>query len=172
MTTEPETWSAVLRDEETRRVGDLREPAGRHLEDADLVGRAEPVLHGPEDAVRQTLVALEVEHRVDHVLEDPRPGDRALLGDVADEEDGDTGLLREADERGGRLADLRDAPGRAGDLAREDGLDGIEYEHAGRGRAATSRTCEHVGLGEDDDLRDSTPSRRARILICEPTPRR
>ena len=62
-------------------------PLCLHLEDADLGGRAEPVLHAAQQPVGVEGVALQVEHRVDDVLQHLGPGDGALLGDVADEED-------------------------------------------------------------------------------------
>jgi hypothetical protein len=46
--------------EEERRVLHAREPGRRHLEDAQLVRRAEAVLDGAEDAVRAIPVALEL----------------------------------------------------------------------------------------------------------------
>ena len=41
-------------------------------------------------------VALELQDAVDEVLEDTRPGDGAVLRDVADEDGRDAGLLRDA----------------------------------------------------------------------------
>jgi hypothetical protein len=76
----------VLREEQRRWIGDPLQPALGHREDAELVGGAEAVLdraHQPEARMR---VAFEVEHRVDDVLEHARPGDRAVLGDVPDED--------------------------------------------------------------------------------------
>ena len=51
-------------------------------------------------------LALEVEHGVDHVLDHARAGDLAVLGDVADQDDGGAAALGEGGElvRGG--ADL------------------------------------------------------------------
>ena len=70
--------------------------AGRgHLEDAEFADRAEPVLDRAHDAVRVVMLPLEVEHRVDDVLERLRPGEAAVLGDVADEKDRDVLALRE-----------------------------------------------------------------------------
>ena len=40
---------------------------------------------GAQQAQGVVAVALEAEHGVDHVLEDPRTGQAAVLGDVADE---------------------------------------------------------------------------------------
>ena len=76
-----------------------RPPLG-HLEQAELVGGAEAVLDRPQQAQRVVAVALEGEHGVDDVLEHPGPGEAALLGDVADEHDGDAAVLGRA-ARGG-----------------------------------------------------------------------
>ena len=48
-------------------------------------------------------LALEIEHRVDHVLEHARAGDGAVLGDVADQQHGDAAALGQLDQllRGG-----------------------------------------------------------------------
>ena len=67
-------------------------PRGRvagHLEDADLVGRPEAVLEASAGCGNGGAPSpVEGEHRVDHVLDHARPRDLAVLGDVADEDDG------------------------------------------------------------------------------------
>ena len=63
------------------------------VEAADLVGRAEAVLDRTHEAQPRVPVALELDDDVDEVLEDPGPGDRAVLGHVADEEHGDASRL-------------------------------------------------------------------------------
>ena len=80
-------------------IGHADEPVAGHLEDAELVGRAEAVLRRAQDAMRVVAVALELEHAVDEVLEHPRACDGAVLRDVADEDRRDARLLR---RRGGR----------------------------------------------------------------------
>ena len=52
-------------------LGTAREPRARHLEHAQLADRAEAVLHRAHDAVRVVLLAFEIQHRVDDVLERP-----------------------------------------------------------------------------------------------------
>ena len=47
-------------------------PAAGHLEDGELVGRAEPVLRRAQHAVGVVAVAFELEHAVDEVLEHAR----------------------------------------------------------------------------------------------------
>ena len=100
--------AVALGEEERRGVRDLGEAGAGHLEDADLVGRAEAVLDRAQDAELVAALALEVEHGVDHVLDDARAGDLAVLGDVADEDDRGAAALGEGDELVGR----RRGPGR------------------------------------------------------------
>jgi len=52
-----------------RRVRDLMQAAIVHGEDADLVRAAEAVLLRPDDAVLAARIALEVQHRIDEMLE-------------------------------------------------------------------------------------------------------
>ena len=61
-------------------------PLPGHLEDADLVGRAEAVLHRAQDAELMAALAFEIEHRIDQMLDRLGPGDLAVLGDVADQD--------------------------------------------------------------------------------------
>src|SRR5262249_40580830 len=72
---------------------DLAQAEPGHLEHADLVGRAEAVLHRAQNAELVRAFALEREHRVDHVLDHARAGDLAVLGDVANQNDRRTGAL-------------------------------------------------------------------------------
>ena len=88
MTTDP-AWSASPCPKTSDGSATPDEPVRGHLEDAELVRRAEPVLGCPQDAMLAIAVALELEDAVDQVLEDARPGDGAVLRDVTDEEDGD-----------------------------------------------------------------------------------
>ena len=84
--TEPGRAAGALGEKEARRVRDLGQALLSHLEHADLVGRAEAVLDGAQEAVRVVLLPFEVQHGVHEVLEDARPGDGAVLGHVAHEE--------------------------------------------------------------------------------------
>ena len=84
-TAEPGVEADPVAQEQLGGVGDLAQALGRHLEHADLVGRAEAVLGRAQDAERVAAVALEIEHGVDHVLDHLGAGDLAVLGDVADE---------------------------------------------------------------------------------------
>ena len=59
----------------------------------ELVGRAEAVLGGAQDAMLVVAVALELQHAVDEVLEHARACDRPVLGHVADEDRRDAASL-------------------------------------------------------------------------------
>jgi hypothetical protein len=78
---------AALLEKHLGGVAHLGEAGLAHLEHTDLVGGAEAVLRRAQDAKGVETVALQVQHRVDHVLEHARAGDRALLRDVPDQED-------------------------------------------------------------------------------------
>ena len=73
-----------------------------HLEHADLVGGAETVLGGAQDAEGIAALTFEGEHGVDHVLHHTRAGDLAVLGDVADQHDRDAPLLGQSHQLGRR----------------------------------------------------------------------
>ena len=77
-------------------------------------------------------LALERQHRVDHMLQHARAGDRTVLGDMADQHQRRAALLGEADQflRGG--ADLADRAGRALDQVGVHRLDRIDDEQRGR----------------------------------------
>ena len=109
VTTLPASSPAILAQKKARRVEHLAQPAVAHLEDADLVRGAEAVLHGAQDPEIAGVLAFEIQHRVDHVLENARTGERPVLGDVSHEEDRDLQALGDGDELGGDLAHLADA---------------------------------------------------------------
>ncbi len=154
--------------EELGRIGDADEAGAGHLEDADLVRRAEAVLGRAQDAVRAVAVALELEHAVDEVLEHARAGDRAVLRHVADEEDGDAVLLRDAQQASGGLAHLGDRAGRRAELGRVERLHRVD--HADVGPLALERRADRLELGLGEDL-DAPRSRRAGRRAASPARR-
>ena len=103
------------------RRGQVAHAVALHGEQADLAGRAEAVLDPAEHAVLAEPLALEIEDDVDHVLERARAGDRALLGDMPDEEHGHAGRLGDVAHAQDRGADLRDAARRSGGRRRRAG---------------------------------------------------
>ena len=71
-------------------------------------------------------VALEREHRVDHMLDHARAGDLAVLGHVPDQQQSRAARLGEADQRLRRAAHLADRPGRRFDRVAPHGLNRID----------------------------------------------
>ena len=137
--------------EDLGRIGDPDEPVRGHLEDAELVRRAEPVLGCPQDAMLAIAVALELEDAVDQVLEDARPGDGAVLRDVTDEEDGHSLLLGDPQEAAGRFANLRHGAGSRADVRRVERLDRVDHADV-RPLALDGRADEvEIRLGQDLD---------------------
>ena len=63
---------AAAREEQAGRVGHLGDAVAGHLEAADLVGGAEPVLEGADEAQRGLAVALEAAHDIHDVFEQSR----------------------------------------------------------------------------------------------------
>ena len=76
-------------------------------------------------------LAFEIEHRVDHVLEHAGARDRAVLGDMADQQHGDAAPLGQFDEGLGRGAHLRHGSRRGIDGVEPHGLDRIDHRDAG-----------------------------------------
>ncbi len=111
-------------------VGDGGDALGRQVEAAHLVHGAVAVLHRPDHPEPGVAVALEVEDHVHQVLEDAGPGDRAVLGHVADEHRGDVAGLGHADQGGRDLLDLGDATGHAVDARGADRLHGVDDHQA------------------------------------------
>ena len=90
-------------------------------------------------------LAFEVEDRVDDVLEHARSRDRALLRDVADEEDRHVIAFRDLEQAGRAFAQLRNATGGRADRVGGHRLDGIDH---GEDRPhATDRLDDRAEIG-------------------------
>src|SRR5258708_27341145 len=135
--------------EQLRRVRDWREAVLSHAKDADLVHAAESVLRRTQHAVIERALALEVENRIDDVLERPRTRDAAALGDVANDEDRGAALFCEAHQARGALAHLSDVARRAFKITSVNGLDGVDDEHRRRSRGRRRNDRLEVGLAEE-----------------------
>src|SRR3989454_407823 len=105
------------------RIGHGHEPRPGHLEHADLVHRAEAILHRPEDPVVERGLTLEVEHRVHDMLERLRPGDPTAFGHVAHQQHGGTRFLGAPHQPGGALQQERGLP--------DPGLSAHEHDRPG-----------------------------------------
>ncbi len=144
----------ALAEEKLGGIGDLAQAFVGHFEHADLVGRAKAVFHRAQDAEMVAAFALEIEHAVDHVLDNARPGNLAVLGDMADQHDRGTRRLGIFDHRLRRGAHLGDgARRRFGDVSPQR-LDRIEDHEIGP--LAVSKGGENVldiGFGREFDRR-------------------
>ncbi len=138
----------VRGQEDRRRVRHLAQALVAHREHAQLVDRAEAVLECAQHAEARTGFALEIQHRVDHVLQHARTGDAAFLGDVADQEHAGAGFLGVAGELGRRLAYLRHRAGRGGEQFGPDGLDRVDHQHPRPRRRRLFEDAFDAGLGQ------------------------
>ena len=111
-------------------------------------------------------VALEVEHGIDHVLDDLWPGDLSVLGHVADEQHGAARHLGITDERLRRGAHLADGAGRGVERVGPKRLDGIDDDEIGRrvSSASVARMLERLVSRGEADRR----VREAQALGAEP----
>ncbi len=159
----------ALGEEQFGGVGDFAQAQARHLEHADLIGRTKAVFHRAQDAELLRAFAFERQHRIDHVLDHARAGDLAVLGDVADQDDGGAGFLRKPNERLRGRPHLRHRAGRRFDRVGPHGLDRIDHDQArhrafgqgrddvldgGFGRQLHRRVCKAEPLGAEPHLRD------------------
>ena len=116
----------VMRQKNCRRIGDALQAALGHCKDAELVRRAEAVLDRAHQPKARMRVAFEVQHRVDDVLQNARPGEAAVLGHVADQHHRTTARFGPARQVRGAFAHLRDRARRRAELIGVDGLDRID----------------------------------------------
>ena len=143
----PGTGHVAPGQEQAAGVGESGDALVVQLEAADLVRRAVAVLDAPHETQPRVPVALEGQHHVHQVLQQARARDRAVLGDMADQERGHAALLGGADQRARDLADLGHAAGRAVDLGGGDGLHGVQHEQGGLHRVEVAEHGGQVGLG-------------------------
>ena len=77
------------------------------------------------------LVALEIQHGINHVFQHARACNRAVFGNVSDQYHGDAHLFRHARQLGGAFAYLRYGTGGRSDLVGIHGLDGVDNDDFG-----------------------------------------
>ncbi len=98
--------ATAVPEQQGARVHQAAEPHLGHLEQPELACGTVAVLGSRKQAEGLVPVAVERQHRVDKVLERARPGEPAVLGDVADQQRGDSQRLRVAHEAARALAHL------------------------------------------------------------------
>ena len=85
-----------------------------HLKYTNLTSRAKAVFKPTQNSQLSARVALEIKHHIDHVLKHSRTCDRALFGDVSDDENADILALCKPHQLKCDLANLRDRAWRGG----------------------------------------------------------
>ena len=142
--------------EQRRWIGDLGQAGAGHLENADFVRRAIAILDRAQDPELVAAVALEIKHRVDHVLQHPGAGDLSVLGDVADEDQREALAFGQPDQFLRRGADLGHGAGRRFQAVHEHRLDRINDHQIGSagpsGIAQRCRDIAHRGGGGQADV--------------------
>ena len=136
---------------ETRAVGHLDETGSAHLEEADLVRRAEAVLERAQHPQEAHGVAFEHERRVDEVLEHARAGNRPVLRHVPDEDDRDATILGQTLEARRGLAHLGNRSGSRTELVAPHRLHRVDDAHVGRLGGDRRAHRLESRLGEDAD---------------------
>ena len=99
----------LVGEEEFRRIAHLSEAILTHLVDAQFSGASESVLDASEDAIHVVLVALELKHGIDDVLQYLRSRNASFLVDVTDEDDRRIAFLGELQDGGRALTNLHQA---------------------------------------------------------------
>ena len=81
------------RNQHFRRIRHLPQARARHLEHRQLGSTAEAVLYATQEAVCPPVFTFELEHHIHNVFKHLGARYAALLGDMADKEDGSAALL-------------------------------------------------------------------------------
>ena len=145
------------REQHFRGVGHLLQAFVGHLEYADLVGGTVAILHRADDAVGLLALALEVEHRVHHVLQHLGACDTALLVDVTHQKHGNTLALGLIDKGQRTFPYLSNTAGGGVDLVGVDGLDGVQDHDVGPDLLGLLQNVLQIGLGQDVQMLSRHP---------------
>ena len=102
---------AATGQEDRRRIGHFLQAFLAHREYAEFIDRAKAVLECAQHAEAAAALALEIQHRVHHVLQHPRARDTTFLGDMTDQEYGGAGFLGVAHQSRRAFAHLANRAG-------------------------------------------------------------
>ena len=143
---------AVLGQEQPARVGQADQAVLAQVEAADLVGRPVPVLDRAHHAQLGVPVAVEVQHHVHQVLQRPRAGHRAVLGDVADQDGRQRPFLGHRGQRGRHLPDLGHPARHPVHVGGGDRLHRVDDQQPGPDGVDVPEHGVKVGLGGQEEL--------------------
>ena len=101
------------------------------------------------------------------MLEHARPGDRAVLRHVPDEDGCDAGSLRDPKQPRRGLAHLRDGAGRRAELRGVERLDGVDHADVGAFRLQRLAHDVELRLREDLDVRGPAEPFCAQLHLCD-----
>ena len=93
-----------------------------------------------------------MQHDVDQVFKRTRPGDGAVLGDMADEDQRHTGGFRRGGQRGGHRPHLGDPAGDTVGVSAGHGLHRVDDDERGLHRLDMAEHRLQVGLGGQVEL--------------------
>ncbi len=134
-----------------RRIADLLQALTAHREHPHFVGGTEAILYRPHDPEPAARLAFEIQHRIDHVLEHARAGDRTVLGDMAHEENDAARLFGIPHQARRGLAQLADGAWRRTQVLRKHGLDRIDDHNRGTGGGRLTDDPLDLSLGQQFD---------------------
>ena len=97
-------------------------------------------------------LTFEIQDRVDHVLEHLGAGDRAVLGDMADQEHGRAARLGDLQEAQGALSELGNAAGQAIHVLGHDRLDRVDHRQADAAGADGGDDGVGVGFAQEQQV--------------------
>ncbi len=131
------------------------------MEKRQLAHRAEAILGGAYIAEAARRITLEIQHRIDQVLERPGTRDRAVLGDVTHDDHAHVFRLGESHQLRGAFTKLGDRAGGGADSRQVHSLDGIDDQQPD---ALVACPCQHrieIGVCNHAQVRsaDAEPAR-------------
>ena len=127
------------------KVGDLRQPAASHSEDAESSSAGPAVLDRAQDTGTGCTLALEIQHGVEFHARTARPGDLTLFGDMADKMTATPRRLAKSDQSppAGPVRPKRARPR----LVQPERLDRIDDGDVGALGIERGRMSRSAGLG-------------------------
>ena len=115
------------------------QPLPDHLKDQQFLIRPETVLQHAQEPEHLAPVAFQRNDRIDHVLKQPRPGERAVLRDMAHQDHGRGAALAGVDDLRRHGPDLAHVAGQAFRAFRRKRLHGVHDKQIRRAVALKQR---------------------------------
>ena len=166
--------SVRAREENRRRVAHRLQAILQHGEHPQLIDRAEAVLHRAQHAEAAARLAFKIQHRIDHMLQHAGAGNRALLGNVADEKNRRAARLGKAHQLRCALAQLADRTRRGRKRLAVKRLNRIDHQHRRllrRGRCQNTLnlrfTEKHDALACQSQPLGAQPNLARRLLTAD-----